>query len=101
MLLGYPGLGKGLILGALFSVLNFILMAIALPLRLGKGRGKSLLISLSSIYLRYAILAVPLIWALKHETIAISTAAAGLFMVQVAIVGDHLMTRLRNPLETG
>jgi hypothetical protein len=101
MFFGYTAWGKGLILGSLFSILNFILMAMALPVRLGKGRGKSSLFSFSSIFLRYAILALPLIWALRQETIAVSTVALGLFMVQVAILGDHLWARLRNPLEAG
>lgn len=99
MLLGYPALGKGLILGALFSVLNFFLMALALPMRLGKGRGKTLFFSMVSIYLRYALLAIPLIWAFKQDVFAFSSAAAGLFMVQFAIMGDHLLARWRRPLE--
>ena len=98
MLLGYPTLGKGLILGTLFSVVNFFLMALVLPMRLGKGRGKSFFVSTVSIYLRYVLLALPLIWAFKQDAFAFSTAAIGLFMVQIAILGDHLFSQWRHPL---
>ena len=88
--------GKGLILGTFFSIINFMLMAVALPMRLRYVRGKAFLFSITSIYARYALMALPLIWALKQETVAISTTAVGLFMVQIAILGDHLWAKLRN-----
>jgi hypothetical protein len=100
MLFGYPALGKGLILGALFSILNFILIAAVLPMRLGQGRGKSIFFSMGSIYLRYAVMAVPLVLALKQEAFAVSTAAIGLFMVQLAILGDQLLVRWRHSFES-
>ena len=93
---GLRPLGKGLILGTVFSIVNFILMAVALPVRLRYVRGKAFLISITSIYARYALLALPLIWALKQETFALSTTTVGLFMVQIAILGDHLWVKLRN-----
>lgn len=99
MLIGFRPIGKGLILGALFSVLNFILMATALPMRIGLGRGKAFFFSLGSIYLRYALLAIPLALSFKLDPIAVSTVAVGLFMVQIAILGDHLWARLRNPVK--
>ncbi len=99
MLSGYVALGKGILLGAIFGVLNFILMGLALPMRLGKSRAKSIFLSLSSICVRYAILSIPLIWALKADTIAVSTTAVGLFMVQITILGDHLWRQWRNPVE--
>jgi hypothetical protein len=99
MIIGLRPIGKGLILGSLFSVLNFILMSTALPLRVGLKRRKSFLFSLGSVYVRYALLAVPLILAIKQDLIAVSTVAAGLFMVQIAILGDQLWDRLRNPVK--
>jgi hypothetical protein len=95
---GYRALGKGLILGALFSVINFNLIAIALPLRFTHRR-KSTLISLISITIRYAILALPLVWAHYDAQFAVSSTAVGLFMVQIVILGDQLWSRLRQPLE--
>lgn len=101
MLFGYPALGKGLILGALFSILNFILMAIALPMRIGKGRGTSIMFSLGSLYIRFALMALPLVWAIKQDAFALPAVATGLFMIQIAIMGDHLLGRWRNLLEAG
>lgn len=102
-LLGYRPLGKGLLLGAVFSILNFILMAATLPLRVGTSRNKSTLVALGSIAVRYALLAIPLVWAIKHEQFAVTTTAAGLFMIQFAILSDHMWGRLRtrryNPVE--
>jgi hypothetical protein len=99
MLFGLRPMGKGLILGAVFSVINFILMATALPIRIGLGRKKAFLFSLGSIQIRYALMAVPLVISLKlkQDLFAVSTVAVGLFMVQLAILGDQLWMRLRNP----
>jgi hypothetical protein len=99
MILGLRPMGKGLILGAVFSAINFILMATALPIRIGLGRKKAFLFSLGSIQIRYALMAVPLVIALKlkQDLFAVSTVAVGLFMVQLAILGDQLWMRLRNP----
>ena len=93
---GFRPLGKGLILGAVFSVVNFLLMASALPMSIKPGRRKPFLFSLGSIYLRYALMAVPLVMAFKQESFAVSTVAVGLFMVQLTILGDQLWGRLRN-----
>ena len=101
ILLGFAPLGKGLIIGSLFSVLNFILMALILPYRVGHGKGKSFLVSLVSIYGRYAIMAVPLIFALKHPQIAVCAVAIGLFMIPLAIMGEHLWVRWRHYEEVG
>jgi hypothetical protein len=85
-LIGQNSLGKGLILGTLFSVVNFILMGETLPLKLGR----SSFISLFSMLLRYLLLAVPLVIAVKYEQFHILSAIIGVFMVQIVIVADHL-----------
>jgi hypothetical protein len=99
--LGFAPLGKGLILGALFSILNFFLMALILPYRIGYAKGKSSLVALTSILGRFAIMAVPLIFAVKHPQIAVSTVAIGLFMIPFAIVGEQLWVRWRQYEEVG
>lgn len=101
MIAGYTSLGKGLILGTLFSMINFLLMALALPYRLKQGRGKSVLIALTSIYCRFALMAIPLIYAAKHREIAFSTVAVGLFMIPLMIVGEQIWLRWRNPKKVG
>jgi hypothetical protein len=87
---GAKPISKGLILGTLFSILNFVLIAQSLPSRLDKGRGKTFMICLSSVWLRYAVLAVPLIVAAKFESFNFFAAAAGVLMVQLVILGRQL-----------
>jgi hypothetical protein len=88
---GHPALGKGLIAGALFSVLNFILIAESLPHKLGKSRRMAAAVSLGWILLRYALMAVPLILALRFHLFHPLAAAIGLFFVQLAILCDHFV----------
>lgn len=90
ILAGQKGLGKGLVLGAIFSVLNFIVMGEMLPLRMGKTKGPAIVTALISVGLRYVLLAVPLVIAIKFDQIDIITAAIGIFMIQLVIVSDHI-----------
>jgi hypothetical protein len=99
MSLGFPTYGKGLILGAVFSVVNFIAMAVLLPLQFNPDRKKGTVLSFVSILLRYCLMAAPLVAAIKLPQFALSTVVVGLFMVQVAILGDQLWIRLRNSVE--
>ena len=96
LLLGYHSLAKGLILGSLFSSLNFFLMAVFLPLHIGQGRSRVVFISLTSICLRLALLAIPLIVAVNHSQFAISSTIVGLVMVQIVIIVDQLWFQPRN-----
>ena len=88
---GYRSLGKGLMLGALFSVINFVLMGQTLPLGLGKSRKQATALSLGSIGFRYAILAVPLVVAAKADDFHFAATAVGIFMVQLTIVSEHVL----------
>ena len=95
MVAGYVPLGKGLLAGTLFSILNFWLIAKALPHRLGHGRSKTFLLSITSIYGRYALMALPLIIAVKIPHIAISTVVIGLFAVPLMILGERVWQQWR------
>ena len=86
MTFGAKPLGKGLVLGTLFSILNFILMAHMLPLRMQATRRRSIAGALGSIWVRLALLAVPLFIGVKYEAVNFFAVAAGLFMVQIIIV---------------
>jgi hypothetical protein len=90
VLIGQNTLGKGLILGTFFSVVNFILMGETLPFKLGRTSKTTFLISIFSMLLRYLLLAVPVVIAVKYEQFHIVSAIIGVFMVQVVIVADHL-----------
>jgi hypothetical protein len=91
LVLGDKPISKGLILGTLFSIINFILIAQGLPMQLGKGRAKTFLVCMGSIWIRYALLAIPLILAAKFQMFNFFAAAVGILMVQVVILGHHLL----------
>jgi hypothetical protein len=91
IVMGHKAQAKGLILGSIFSVLNFVLMGEILPLLVGHSRKKSSFISLGSIVFRHGLLAIPLILALKMEWLDFAATVIGLFMVQIMIMGDHLL----------
>jgi len=84
-------MGKGLILGTIFSVANFILIGQTLPLRIGRSKRKTFFLSLGSIFFRYALMAVPIIVAVRFEQFNLVAAIVGLFMIQFVILADHLV----------
>ena len=86
---GQKPIGKALILGTVFSIVNFILIGETLPLRIGKTKGKTFFISLGSIYFRYIILAIPLIMAIKLEQFNLFAVIFGIFLIQIVIMADH------------
>ena len=90
-LAGYKPVGKGLVLGAIFSVINFVLIGQALPLRIGYSKGKTFFLALGSIFCRYALMAVPIIVAVKFEQFDLVGAILGLFMIQFVIMADHVL----------
>ena len=87
---GYAPIGKGLILGTIFSIINFILIGETLPLKIGPAsRRKLFVISLGSIGVRFSLLAIPIISAVKFAQFELITTVTGVFMVQLMIVADH------------
>lgn len=92
ILAGQEPVGKGLILGTVFSIVNFILMGETLPHRIGKSKGKTFLVALGSIYFRYIILAIPLIMAIKFDQFDLFAVIIGIFLVQLFIIFDHLFS---------
>lgn len=96
ILAGLPTLGKGLIVGALFSILNFILIAESLPYKLGKNRSKASVAALAWIVLRFSLMAIPLVLAFKYHLFHPLAAAAGLFFIQMVIFLDHLVLAVKS-----
>ena len=94
ILIGQNPAGKGLILGTLFSVVNFIIMGETIPLKLNKSKGKTFLFSMGSILFRYLLLAVPLIMALKYEQYNLLAVVVGIFLVQIFILADNFLSML-------
>ncbi len=93
-------MGKGLVLGTVFSVINFILIGQTLPLRIGKSKRKTFLLSLGSIFCRYALLAVPVFVAVKFADFDLVAAILGLFMIQIVILADHILKLFSSKRET-
>lgn len=96
---GQTAVAKGLILGTIFSAFNFVLMGATLPLKLGKSQPRAVAWSLASLLLRYAVLAIPVIAAVKFRQLNLFAVIGGIFMVQMVIVADSLLmtlTSLRN-----
>ena len=90
IVIGEKAAGKGLVLGALFSVINFVLIGLTLPRTVGHGKRASIFISLASLLLRYTLLAIPLIMAIKLDQFNLITVLIGIFMIQLMILVDHL-----------
>lgn len=95
-LLGLKPVGKGLILGTLFSILNFILMGESLPMKVGRTKNKTMALSFLSIFFRYGLMAVPLIAAIKLERFNFAATVCGLFMVQFVILANEVIRLIYN-----
>jgi hypothetical protein len=92
---GQSAVGKGLILGALFSSINFALMGEVLPHKVGKSQRKTYLITLGSIVSRYVLLAVPIVLGIKFpDRFNLITVIIGIFMVQLVILLDYLKSAI-------
>jgi hypothetical protein len=98
---GRPDWGKGLIAGTLFSILNFILMAEALPHRLAESRPRATGISLGWLLLRYCLMAVPMILSLAYRLFHPAAAAVGLFSVQLVIFSEHVLSSISSSPGSG
>ncbi len=93
IIIGQKEIGKGLVLGSLFSVLNFVLIGQSIPLKLARSttKSKARTAAFTSLSIRYFILAIPLVIALKAESINFAGVAAGLFIVQLLLLFDHII----------
>lgn len=94
---GQKAIAKGLLLGTLFSVLNFIVIGEGLPFLFNRSRRQSGMFALLSILFRFGLLSIPLILALKMEGLHFAATVIGIFMVQLTIMGDHLIQFLPWP----
>lgn len=90
ILAGQEPIGKGLILGTIFSIINFIVMGEMLPLKIGKSKNKTFFLSLASIFSRYILLAIPLLIAFKFDQYNIISVVVGIFMVQLFILAEQV-----------
>jgi membrane-bound ClpP family serine protease len=91
ILLDLKPIGKGLILGTIFSIFNFILMGEALPMKIGISRARASAFSFFSILFRYGLLAVPLVLSIKFDRFHLVATVCGLFMIQFLILADNVL----------
>lgn len=87
---GHRELARGLVLGTLFSIVNFVLMGMSIGLRMQKTRRSGTIMSLLLVLMRFGLLALPLIVAIHHDKYHIATTIAGLFMVQGVMLAKAL-----------
>ena len=90
ILFDYKDMAKGLILGSLFSIINFVLMGESIPKKLGYSRKRTMAMSFSGIFLRYMLMSIPLIIGLKYAVVNFFATGCGLFSVQIVILTDHI-----------
>lgn len=86
-------IGKGLLLGTFFSVINFLILGKTIPMTLGRSRPIAGLIGLTSILSRYIILAVPLIMAIKLNSFNLIAVVVGIFAIQIVTLIGHIIIR--------
>lgn len=86
---GYKDVARGLLLGACFSVLNFMLLAQAVERQVGYARRRATVFAFGSIVVRLGLLAVPLVMALKMDSFDFWSVVVGLFCIPLAILVDH------------
>lgn len=93
LFLDQKAVGKGLVLGTLFSILNFVIMGILIEQQIAGAQKKMRARSRSflSIFFRLAILAVPLVISIKTESISFYGTVVGIFMVQLTILFNNLV----------
>jgi hypothetical protein len=85
---GAAPMGKGLLLGSLFSIANFVLMAHFLPLAVTTDTRRRRLLTSGSLVLRHAILAIPLVVATTSRQFHLVATVIGIFSVQLAILAE-------------
>jgi len=90
ILAGFKPQAKGLVLGTLFSVVNFVILGQTLPWRLGQSKRRATMAALASMAIRLALMAIPLAVAMQWGQVDVIAVVAGLFMVQGVILVDHV-----------
>lgn len=86
-------IAKGILLGTLFSIINFILLGKSIPLALGQTRPKAGMIGLASILGRYVLLAIPMVIAIKSTSINFIAVVVGIFAVQIVTLFNYIVIR--------
>ena len=84
---------KGLALGSLFSMINFLLMGESIPLALGHTRVKAGVIGLASMVIRFLVLTFPLLVGLKSPSFNFAAVVVGIFSVQIVTLVEYIIIK--------
>jgi len=91
LILGQMAFAKGFLLGSLASIVNFLLMKRGLQRRLGKNPKRVGVEAFFSLLFRYALLAIPIIIAVKVSQINVIGTCIGIFNIQLSILFHFLL----------
>ena len=89
---------KGLLLGTLFSIANFLLLGMSIPMTLGKTRVRASLVALTSLLLRYGLLSIPMVVGVRSDAFSFVAVVAGIFSIQIVTMIEYLVIR---PIQDG
>jgi len=92
-MIGNIAVSKGFLLGTCFSVINFILLSIFSPFSLVESRRKATFVSFGSIFIRYFILAIPIIIAIKSEQFELVATIVGIFSIQIVLFSYYVILK--------
>lgn len=93
MLFNKMAAAKGVFLGTGFSIINFILMGFFISSTLGHSRMAANLRALRSIVVRYIILAIPIVIAIKSSEFNLAAVVVGIFSVQITTLLYFVLLR--------
>jgi hypothetical protein len=86
LVIGQESAAKGFVLGSLFSVANFLMMARHAVNGLGESQGRATARRLFSLGLRMGILALPIYLAFRIPELDLLFTVLGVFNLQVSII---------------
>ena len=87
--MGQKEVCRGLVLGGVFSAINFVLMGQLLHFRLSGNRHSQTRRSFLMLLMRYALLAIPLVLSARSDRFNFPATVVGIFMIQLVILIDH------------
>ncbi len=90
-----PAAAAGIVLGAVFSALNFILIPLGWRFCLAADRKRASALSLASIVGRYLILSLPLVFSANSSRVSFLTTAVGIMAVQIYLIASHAAGKLK------
>jgi len=92
---GWPTATRGILLGSLFSCLNFVLLGQSLTRKMTGNHRQGTLLALAAQLGRYLLWAVPVVVAVKWPAVDLPSTVAGIFMVPVCIILDSVFSLVR------